>query len=450
MLIRFTAENYRSINEEIVFSLLPGKTQQKAHHIITHPKSGIETLRIALLYGANASGKSNIILAMEFAKDFILKGVRPKASIPLEPFRLEKKRSQQPSRFEFEFIIDEQAYGYGFVADRQRVHEEWLYALDAKTESPVFERQTTSNGIVNAKFNHDQSIVQEEPQFLQFVTRGTRPNQLLLTSLIENNVQFVNTIYEWFHESLTIIFPESYATGIQVGIYKDKKFKQELESFLKRMNTGIGEVCTKPVSPYTIDFPKEVIEDALNELTSNDKSSTKDKNVDEIIVINGSGGRYFLLLNEANEIEAYSLSTRRFVSDESIDFDMFEESDGTQRLFDLFPILYDTENKVFVVDELERSLHPNLVCNFLSNVLETTNNNQLIVTTHESTLLDLSLLRRDEIWFTEKSPSGASSLYSLEDFKPRHDLDIRKGYLQGRFGAIPVFGSSLKPNFIEE
>lgn len=126
MLIRFTVENFRSINEEVVFSLLPGAMQKHQQHIISNANSQIDALRMAVIYGANASGKSNIVRAIDFARNFIVDGVRPKQRIEVEPFRLDQTRLQQPSRFEFEFGVDQQTYAYGFVVDRRRVQEEWL------------------------------------------------------------------------------------------------------------------------------------------------------------------------------------------------------------------------------------------------------------------------------------------------------------------------------------
>ncbi|NHZ72580.1 MAG: AAA family ATPase, partial [Aquificales bacterium] len=126
MLIRFSVENFRSFNEEAVFSMLPGRMQKHPEHIIPNKESGIDVLSLALLYGANASGKSNLVRAMDFARNFIIRSTRPKQSIPLETFRLDKPRINQPSRFEFEFVVSKKAYAYGFKTDHRRVHEEWL------------------------------------------------------------------------------------------------------------------------------------------------------------------------------------------------------------------------------------------------------------------------------------------------------------------------------------
>lgn len=449
MLIRFTVENFRSINEEVVFSMLPGAMQKHSQHILTNPNSQIDALRMAVIYGANASGKSNIVRAIDFARDFVVDGVRPKQRIGIEPFRLNHARVNQPSRFEFEFSVDEQTYAYGFIIDRHRVQEEWLYSVDAKNEHALYERKTAKSDAVTAKFERKIRGADVDQPFLKFVTRATRPNQLLLTKLAEDNVSIFEPIYEWFRSKLTVIFPESTANNIQLGVYQDQTFSQALTTFLQAMNTGIAEVCTKRVNPDSIGFPLDLVVSKLDVQEEDKAQSDETDDKEKFVLINGSDGRYLLQRDQVGNLEAYALGTRRYSDDGAIDFDLLEESDGTRRLFDLFPVLYTNTNRVFVIDELERSLHPNLVRRFIELFLQTENHAQLIVTTHESTLLDLELLRRDEIWFVEKSPTGSSTLYSLEEFKPRHDLDIRKGYLQGRFGAIPVFCSALQTNGVE-
>ncbi len=437
MLIRFTVENFRSFNEESVFSMLPGRTKTHSEHIMHFPEPNINAVRVALIYGANASGKSNLIKAMEFVQNFIVIGRRPKQSIPIVPFRLRKARAaRQPSRFEFEFTVNGQVYAYGFVVNGIYVYDEWLYLVNARNEKPLFERTTNEKKNVIVSFTHAGNVSDTDKQFLDFVGRSTRSNQLLLTTLAEHNVSEFEPIYNWFRNTLTIIFPKSYARNIQVGVHGDQQFSQKLTEFLHTMNTGIDEVCTKPVDLDSVDFPMDMIVEDLDR-------SSEESGIDKCMVLNGSGGRYLVYRNSDGLIEAYILTTKHHIDGTSIEFDLFEESDGTQRLFDLFPILHGAENRVYVVDELERSLHPNLVRQFIENFLEINNRSQLIFTTHESTILDSKLLRRDAIWFVEKSQSGASSVYSLEEFKTRNDLDIRKGYLHGRFGAIPVFGSSL-------
>ncbi len=444
MLIRFTVENFRSFAEETVFSTLPGRAKKHADHIIPTPVADIAVLRAAVIYGANASGKSNLVRAIAFARQFIVDGLRPKQPVPVEPFRLNAGSNFRPSRFEFEFVAGGQVYAYGFAADRQRVHDEWLYVIrSAQSEYSLFQRISDEKGVAQITFGNAAVTSGTDRQFLDFVARTVRPNQLLLTKMAENNVDLFEPPYEWFRTALTIIFPDSFARSIQLRVHKDQRFSQALAAFLQDMNTGITEVCTTPVKPDEIDFPLDLLEYELNTPEQSVEKNNGNGEADKMLVLNGPNGRYLIHRDEAGALRAYVLHTRHYAAGQPVDFQLAEESDGTQRLFDLFPVLYGATDRVFIIDELERSLHPNLVRHFIRQFLRSAGRNQLIVTTHESTLLDLTLLRRDEIWFVEKSPSGVSAMYSLEAFKPRHDLDIRKGYLQGRFGAIPVFGSRL-------
>lgn len=453
MLIRFTVENFRSFNGEAVFSMIPGRSRQHSNHIISNAESGIDTLRASLLYGANASGKSNLVKAMSFARNLIVEGSRPKQKIFFQPFRLQKERDKELSRFEFEFSVGNQTFAYGFELSNEKVHNEWLYLINSKVDTPLFERETDKQGLAIAQFaKSSMSSNFKESQFFDFVARGTRPNQLLLTEMIEQNAGGVfELVYEWFRTKFIIIFPNTRIHGIQLGIYTNQNFSAALANFLNTMNTGIDKVYLKPIDEPA-DVPLNVIDDALVELNANDNLVSDQTDEQQFAMIDGSNGQRYLVLKNgsSNSPKFYALFTQRIVDGDLIDFNMIDESDGTQRLLDLFPILYASHGSVFVIDELERSLHPNLVRLFIENFLKSNNHNQLVVTTHESTLIDLDLLRRDEIWFVEKNPQGASTLYSLEEFKIRPDLDARKGYLQGRFGAIPVFGSSLLQPVVED
>lgn len=445
MLIRFTVDNFRSFGEEASLTMIPGRVQQHEGHILRPATGDFDLLRLALLYGANASGKSNLVRAMDFARNLILKGTRPKEPLDPQPFRLNRTIEAKPSQFEFEFIAGEYAYAYGFSLDRLGIQEEWLYIIQREraAEEVIFERRTDAQGVTQATFNTARMGDAEE-QFLAFVARGTRPNQLLLTELIENNVSAVDAVDGWFRHTLTIVYPESRFGGTEIGIQADQEFAQSLAQFLHGLHTGIDEVRLQPVEIDALEIPQQILEGIRADMNGGHADDAlTERGV--VVLETPHKQRYMVRRNEQNILEGSALSTVRRVGQDEVVFEIAEESDGTQRLFDLFPLMYGSMEKVFVIDELERSLHPNLVRQFLQRFLQRLGNSQLIVTTHESTLLDLSLLRRDAIWFVEKSPQGISNLYSLEEFKIRHDLDIRKGYLQGRFGAIPVFGSLLAP-----
>lgn len=440
MLIRFTVENYKSFDKEAVFSMIPGKAQKHPNHIIeSEQPHGVNVLKTALLYGANASGKSNLIQAMAFARDFIVDGVRPKRQISVTPFKLNNARRKEPSRFEFEFIVEGKAYAYGFIVDRERVHEEWLYAIDSSNDEALFERKAKDSIQKPFIFSKVLVIQSDESQYLDYVARSTRSNQLFLTKAAEDQIETLDKFYDWFQNVLAVVFPDSQHRMILTELVDDLEYRHALSRFLTEMNTGVVDVFASRISPSQIGFLQKQLSQLANRLN---------EDVDMSLDLS-DGRRVMARLDPNSEVEMYGIKSKHqaAITNDAI-FDITEESDGTQRLLDLFPILYNLLSTkldhVFVIDELERSLHPNLVRKFLEQYLgSNSKRGQLIVTTHESTLLDLDLLRRDEIWFVEKDKNGNSDLYSLEEFKPRADLDIRKGYLHGRYGAIPIIGSSI-------
>ena len=441
MLIRFTVKNHLSFADETTFDMIPGRAKSLDHHIIRNDSNGINVLRAGLIYGANASGKSNLIKAIAFARDFILSGVKARQRIAINPFRLRKSSMQEPTRFEFEFIANNQAYAYGFVISATEVLEEWLYQIEhinKDKETLLFQREKhTLDGKMETQFG--QPLLTDKPtSFFGYVAEATRPNQLLLNKMVDDNVEYLNPIVDWFY-TLTIIFPQSKNMTVESRIRSDLEFSRSLQSFLQAMDTGISDICLIPKSWHDLDIPEQMKHDVTTKfdeyasLHGSDQTTT-------LAGMTTDGRRLFFRrsIDSSNPIEVLTLGTKHYGQDGEIEFEYHEESDGTQRLFDLYPMLHEQKNRVIIIDELERSLHPNLVHRFIELFLQKSEPNQLIVTTYESTLLDLGLLRRDEVWFVEKSKQGASSVYSLNEYKTRNDLDIRKGYLHGRFGAIPL------------
>jgi len=433
MLIRFSVENFLSFKDEVELSMIPGKVRSHKHHVISDGKSrGIKALKAAVLYGANASGKSNLIKAMDFARNLIVTGRRPRELILVRPFKFDTDSQNKPSRFEFEFKSGTTFFNYGFVADAEKIREEWLYEISPTSEKQIFERETTAEGKTAVQFGTIKYANADDREFLRFTGRGTRQNQLFLTESIERGLHYFEAAYNWFNEILTIVFPQSRPLWLEANLV-DKEFNQFFQEILNVFDTGISGIELVEISSDE-EIPKSVrtIRDQFQERTDQDT------------IVRGPDGRYLLSRNEGNKIKVSKFMTLHHVKGESQSalFEANEESDGTQRLFDLIPALIELHliERVVVIDELDRSLHPHLSHKILELFLNSTtgHQSQLIVTTHESRLLDFDLLRRDEIWFLEKDSEGRSSLYSLEEFSIRDDMDIRKGYLLGRFGGIPI------------
>lgn len=445
MLIQLTIENFLSFRDEVTFSMVGvSSDRQHADRLIEDAAGkGRSVLPIAAIYGANAAGKSNLIKALIFAKELILEGTRSNRLIPVATFKL-GDYSKKPSKFEFIFTHQAAQYAYGFKLNREQILEEWLHAIPVgkKKEVMYFERITSADKKTSVDYGSPLTGKStKRKQFLEFIAEGTRPNQLLLTEAIDRNVESLVPVANWFGEILTIIMADSIFVGLEGTILSDVSFTDFLSKFLKLAGTGIDKVGGGTVE---LDFDRHFTEMPK---TERDKLLQKFSGAPakSILMIEDNIGKQYLLLKDEDDlIKMVQLVTQhRHENGNLVDFAMVEESEGTQRLINLIPALFllQEEEKVIFIDELDRRLHPLLSRLFVKTVIDSRGeNNQLIFTTHDTNLLDLDLLRRDEIWFVEKDLEGSSNLYSLAEFKTRPDLKIEKGYLNGRFGAIPFFG----------
>jgi uncharacterized protein len=444
MLIQLTIENFLSFRDEVTFSMVGvSSDRQHADRLIEDAAGkGRAVVPIAAIYGANAAGKSNLIDALRFAKNLILEGTRSNRSIPVATFKL-GDYSKKPSKFEFIFTHQDARYSYGFKLNREQILEEWLHAIPAgkKKEVMYFERITSFNKKTTVDYGLPLTgKSQRRKQFLEFIAEGTRSNQLLLTEAIDRNVEALFPVANWFRKTLVVISAEATCISLGIQVLVDNSFTDFLRQFLVLAGTGIDGIEAEEVEldfdRYFPNMSKTEREDFLQEFSEIDKEAA--------LMDNDDGKQYLIYKNEISEVKLIRLITQhRHANGELTDFSIEEESEGTQRLIHLIPALFmlkEEAEKVIFIDELDRRLHPLLSRLFVKTVIECIDrDNQLIFTTHDTNLLDLELLRRDEIWFVEKDKQGSSSLYSLAEFKTRPDLKIEKGYLNGRFGAIPFF-----------
>jgi uncharacterized protein len=448
MLIQLTIENFLSFRDEVTFSMVGvSSDRQHADRLIEDAAGkGRPVLPIAAIYGANAAGKSNLIKALRFAKELILEGTRSNRSIPVSTFKL-GDYSKKPSKFEFIFTHQDAQYSYGFKLNREQIIEEWLHAIPAgkKKEVMYFERITSSGKKTTVDYGLPLTgRSSKRKQFLEFIAEGTRSNQLLLTEAIERNVDTLSPVASWFEEVLTIIMADSNFASLEGAILSDTSFTDFLSEFLRFAGTGISSVSGGTVElDLALHFPgmPEIEREKLLQKISEAVSPSI------FMIEDGVGKQYLLVKSSDGLIKLVQLVTqRRHENGDLIGFTIDEESEGTQRLINLIPALFmlkEEAEKVIFIDELDRRLHPLLSRLFVKKAIDCRGNkNQLVFTTHDTNLLDLELLRRDEIWFVEKDLQGSSSLYSLAEFKTRPDLKIEKGYLNGRFGAIPFFGNT--------
>ncbi len=438
MLLRFVVENLFCFAGETLFSMVATKDDAHSNHKV---KTGrVDALRISALYGANAHGKTRLIRAMALAKRFITEGFKPGQSIPVKPFLLDSHCRQKPSRFEFTFMVQDVEYAYGFVCDTKRFHEEWLFSRPNKREVMLFRRDTNAEGV--SEFDIGRTLARgriEDSSFLGFLIKGVRANELFLTHAVVNNFTGLMPVFHWFQKSLIILETNNFSVNLPRLVDGNQDLRNFIGKFLKIADTGIVEITTKNEKTKFDDLADEV----RRQIQKFIGSKAKERGQGMHIVINEETD----LPIEDMLVEKITLLAQHNTAEgDVVHFPLEDESAGTNRLLELLPLLYNrsgSEN-VYIIDELDRTLHPSLSRLFIDTFLNLSpdNKNQLIFTTHESNLLDLDLLRRDEIWFVEKDTDGKSHLYPLSSMKIRPDVNIKRGYLHGRFGAIPFIGNT--------
>ena len=430
MLITFSVSNFRSIGNEQTLNLVASKkiTGHK-NHLVPIDDTQESVLRAAVIYGANAAGKSNIVRAMASAQQMVKADVRPLTSI--EPFRFSPEFAGKPTSFEFRFLVNNHVFIYGFDVKGREIIAEWLSVLvEGSEERLVFERdqngKTTPAQSVQALFPADSSIA---ALLSNAAALPLTPHQLFLNRVKtlpeEAQSETLRGVLRWLTRDLVILLPDFRSSHILDRIEEDSKFRQLAEAFLDSVGTGVRSfhLAREEVQPgdAVIGYVRSRLPHSRGAL-------------DDVRPKPDESGRYI----------ARKLFAMHPVGASSVPLPFAEESDGTQQLLHLMPLLAAPvkETKVFVVDELDRSLHPLICWEFIKLFSESAPqaHKQLIVTTHEVHLLDQDLLRRDEYWFVEKDNSQQTQLVSLSDFNVRNDLQIEKGYLHGRFGGIPVIG----------
>lgn len=436
MLVRFKLRNFLSYGEEQEFSMISGKARSFPEHIIDN--GNIQLVKSGVIYGANASGKSNMIQAIDFSRSLIVNGIE---NTPMrnKTFRLIENK-KNVSRFEYEVCIDNKIYAYGYEIDllNRIIVEEWLFELKKTNEICIFERNTKNNKInTELKFNNKDSMNRFD--IYKDDIKGLN-STFLLSNIATKNIKkipelqvFVN-VYNWFKDKITIIYPNSVYRGINF-INDDNKLKKLYSNMLNYFDTGIDDLTH--IELDFDDFVKQHSGDLPNDL--------EDRLFDNQLLSLTIDKEIYSVFKLKNTIRVLKLSTQHNISnDKSEIFDFGSESDGTRRLFDLIPILQSNEKDIVIfIDEIDRSLHTNLTYNFIKLFLSMNNNSsQLVVTTHDSNLLNQKLLRRDEIWFVSKDEKKSSKIYSLDEFQVRYDKEIRKAYLSGRYGAVPNFKES--------
>ncbi|MDL2270059.1 AAA family ATPase [Desulfosarcina sp. OttesenSCG-928-A07] len=418
MLVEFKISNYRSFWKPQTLTLVAGpvKELQKTNTFEPPLKGFPRLLRSAVLYGPNGSGKSNLINGLAFMQTLVLSSSRESQegeNINRHPFLLNTEGTILPGEFEVTFIQEAVRYQYGFKVMDTRVVHEWLLAYPENRPQRWFERiydpqKQEEAWYFGTKFAGPKKTWKQ----------ATRPNALFLSTAVQLNNEQLKPVYGWFQKMVVIGHGVELDRSFTIKHCKNEETRTKVLSFLKKADIDVEGI---EVREKELPLPSGIQKKFLD-----------------------APGPVKIFLKQATLIEVF-FKHKLKDSGTTIPFPLSIESDGTQKLFAYAAPWMDTldTGRVLVIDELDNSFHPHIV-RFLLGLFHHSESNpkngQLVFSTHDTSILDRDVVRRDQIWLMEKNQEQATHLYSLSDFHPRKNEAIGKGYLQGRYGALPYIG----------
>lgn len=431
MIIRFVIDNVLSYGEQKEFNTIASKTLKTLpEHKYDH--EGFKYLKLSSIYGANGSGKSNLIKSLDLLKGLVLH-LYSSSTANSNRFKFREDKTQT---MVIEFISDDTAFLYGVKLSGPNIATEELYlsGLGKMEDKLIFERNTDKKGLTTITFSSEYEKNEKSKVFKEVLMDFIKPHETILGLLSKRSNEYLadtQKAYRWFAHYLQIVTTSIQANALAHFVDTDKELYRYATDTMKSLNVGIASLAVEkvPVDDFfkgdrnQLEHVKKVLEDSPQTIL----------HMGGLAIVKEPNGIYVKTLKIGHSNGRYEKM-----------FDLHEESDGTRRLLDFMPIFNGLLSKkvVFVIDEIERSIHPLLIKELIRKFSEAKESmGQLIFSTHESNLLDLTIFRKDEIWFVEKDSSGNSDVYPLSDFKVHHTIDIQKGYMKGRFGSIPFLGN---------
>jgi AAA15 family ATPase/GTPase len=423
-----------------------GKTRNFADRTtrIAHAKA----LKFKAVYGSNASGKSSLVKAFDFMQTAVIDGI-PSNSVA-DYCRLYEENSTRPSSFEVEVALNDTIFLYGFdvLLSESRFLTEWLYEKKGSKKRLIFTRDIASETFDIITFPNSSALNERLRIYADDIkSDGTI---LFLKSMNQNKdslytedskITVFRTLYRWFRYKLSVNYPDDSIT--QYTYFFDSQGSAAAEELLAKLDTGISKVSVydEPTEKVMAQLPKPFAQSVIDNLNEQKQRRIKDGNDEPpaVVVRSYEGHSMYLIELHGDDVVCKTLKFNHKHSNAL--FTLRDESDGTIRLLDLIEVLLsNTRNMVYVIDEVNRCLHPLITKQFVRDFLDLAvqRNIQLIVTTHETSLMDLKLLRQDEIGFIEKRESdGSSRIFCLEDYGARFDKSIRNAYMKGQYDAVP-------------
>lgn len=407
MIIDFTVQNFLSFRDEQTLSFVAdNKNSAHSSHLLETPIAGLKLLKVVVIYGPNASGKSNFLSALHRLKELVVTSVSnaPNDELDVMPFRLDKESSISPTSFEINFLCNGIRYNYSTLLDSKKIYSEYLSYYPKKYKKNIFTRELSDSDEYIYSFGDDL----KPKRIYDDIALKTSEKVLFLSKAIQDNSKFLKPVYDWFDK---LLLEQSSLEDAAKQIDTDNAFKQNFLEFIRKQDIDI----------INVDIDSSSLAEKIIKSDKNMPPEMRER-----------------ILNNFNDKMVYDIQTFHKDSDgDLIPFEFGLESQGTHKLFALSPLILEKAPKTFYVDELSSALHPLLVRNFLKTFHETTDS-QMVCVTHDTHLIDAEFLRKDQIYFVEKDQEQSSSLYSLLEFNPRNDRENWElRYLSGRYGATP-------------
>lgn len=445
MLINFTVSNFLSFDEKQTFSMESGRTRKYSKRL--YKDSHLKLTKCKAVFGANASGKSNLIKAFEFVQDTILNKIP--IGFTTKYFRLKPDNQELPSCFEVELLLSNKCivYGFSILLKTGVILEEYLYEKSSETiRKDLYTRNTVAaTFLVGDYFKKSSS----KEKLIIYGEDSSSDSEILFLSIINHSkskmyednpeLKILQDIYRWFSKSLNVSYPNSIITGYP---YFSNSNLNEIANLLNALGTGINDlrIVTVPLDAIKNRLPEDIYDKVLSDLERK-KAKFPDKPI--TFMLRSYKEFYTFELDENNEL---TIKTIEFSHENnSIYFSLNEESDGTTRILDLIEILLKiSDNKILVIDEIDRCLHPAITTKIIELFLKIAEerNTQLIITSHESRLLATEILRNDEICFIVKNQEGASILNPLEHYQLRADKKIYAAMFDGTLSdVLPAYNA---------
>lgn len=448
MLMEFTIGNFLSFSEKQTLSMNAGKFRLNSDRL--YKDNNCKILKFMAVYGANASGKSNLIDAFGWFQSFVVSGFK-RASYRLY-CKVEEKYRSEPSHFSIKVKIDEHFYTYGFdaILNTSSVVKEYLYeTLKNGNKKMVFERNVPNGTFTTGSYFTSEELLERIKIYGEDIKND---GSVLFLKIMNQNkaslyekkskLSVFKDIYFWIKYKLDINIPESTITNYL--LLKDGERLQQIINKLKYFDFGIETSHMVEITEDKVatNLPKDFLNDVQQDLQAQKDETNNTSVQNPAVLIRTYDNIYSVELSENGTLVYRTLEFKH--KNSSASFTLSEESDGTVRLLNIIEVLLEADNdKVYIIDEINRTFHPLLTIEFIREFLDLakTRDTQLIVTTHESQLMDLKLLRKDEISFINKNNYGYSTIDSLDNYDDRFDKKILNEYFLGKYHAIPIFKS---------